>query len=158
MISYGNTINIQSILQSNKLNQSDSWFLNCVILYHNMHMEKHTEYKYPYNLVRSFTKIEIHNQEPKKWIKSNYYEMKFILVMFIELDLFPSSCDFENCALLFIPLKTTEYFSHFVIIIIDIWIHYQVRMRFLSFFILIVFIFINSSLYSLVHCHIFDHR
>ena len=113
MLSYGNTINIQNILQSNKLNQSDSWFLNCVILYNNMHMENYTEYKYLYDLVRSFTKIEIHNQEPKKWIKPNITELKIILVKFIELELFPSSCDFENCVLWFIPLKIIRIFLSF---------------------------------------------
>ena len=110
MLSYDNTINIQNILQSNKLNQSDSWFINCVILYNSIQMEKYTQYKNLYDLVRSFTKNCSYNQEPKKWIKPNCYEMKFILMDFIELDLFPSSCDFENCVLLFIPLKTIRIF------------------------------------------------
>ena len=50
MLSYDNTINIQNILQSNKLNQSDSWFLNGVILYN---MKKRVDYLHRIDLFKA---------------------------------------------------------------------------------------------------------
>ena len=159
MLSYGNTINIQNILQSNKLNQSDSWFINC--LFYTIICTWKCIYRVKISLwLSSIFYKELKSQSRTKEVnKTKYYwdEIDFCKVHwtgFISLIMWL----WELCSIIHSLENHQNISSHFVIIIIDIWIYYQVRMRFLSFLILIVFIFINSSLYSLVHCHIFVHR